>query len=59
MLKFLDQNVFSVVYYFHQSHLNQIHIWRDLNRKHFMDYHFNQLEFREMFNSSMVLHLSA
>jgi hypothetical protein len=41
ILKFLDQNVFHFVNHFHQSHLNQIHIWHELNRKHSIIHRFN------------------
>jgi hypothetical protein len=42
----------------HQSHLNQIPIWHELNQIHFHGHHLNDLWFRETFDSSMVLHLS-
>jgi hypothetical protein len=42
MLKFLDRDVFHFVNHFHQSHLNQIHTSHELNRKCFIDHHFNR-----------------
>jgi hypothetical protein len=42
MLKFLDQADFHLVNHFHQSHLNQIHTWHELNHMHFHIHHFNQ-----------------
>ena len=52
------KNVSHIVNHFHQSNLNQIHIWHELNLKYFMDHHLNQSWFRKMLNSSMVQRLS-
>jgi hypothetical protein len=41
--------VFYLVNHFHQSHLNQIHVWQELNQRHFRAHHFNQIWFQVMF----------
>jgi hypothetical protein len=48
MLKFLDHLVFQIVSHFHQSHLNQIRTWHELNRLHFHLHHLNQSWFQGM-----------
>jgi hypothetical protein len=48
ILKSLDQIVFHFVDHFHQSHLNQIHTWHELNLMHFHLHHFNQFWFQGM-----------
>jgi acyl dehydratase len=53
----LVRNAFLFVNHFHQSHLNQIHNWNELNHQHFHGHHFNQSWFHGMLNSSMVQHL--
>jgi hypothetical protein len=58
MLKFLDRTVFRVVNHFHQSHLNHIHTWHELNQKHFHVHHFNQSWFQGMLKLSMILYLT-
>jgi hypothetical protein len=49
--KFLVDHVFYLVENFHQSHLNQIHDWQELNRLHFHFHHFDQLWFYRMLHS--------
>jgi hypothetical protein len=54
----VSNNFESLHFHFHQSHLNQIHIWHELTWNHFHIHHFNPFQFLQQYCVSRLLQLT-